>query len=203
MDIEQSTLIWVARLVFLAIAATISWGVWRFMRRERLVIAPGAAPYEPPAHLTLPEKTIALMVMAKPGRVFDTMRIFKVMHELGFVYNDQQVFDYYAPKSDHVVFSVVNHKKPHRFSQDPKAMYPTNGLMAVMQLPIGDGDQQVGYFHLLLSVLDELRSNLDAELCTINRRLLQNSQLYELQQEIETFEQSYASMIQNDYHRNR
>lgn len=200
MDIEQSTLIWIARIVFLALAAAISFGVWRFMRRERSILVQGHTPYTPPEHLALPEKNIALMIMAKPGRVFDTHRIFKVMHELGFVYGEQQVFDYYAPDSDVLVFSVANYRKPYRFSQNPQEMHPTNGLMAIMQLPIGDGDQQVGYFHLLLSVLDELRTNLDAELCNVNRRLLQNSQLYELQKDIETFEQSYAAMIQNDYH---
>lgn len=200
-DIEQSTLIWIARIVFFAIAVAIALGVWRFMRRERAVVVPGPVPYTPPKHLSLPEKTIVLAVMAKPGRIFDMLRVFKVLHELGFKYSEQRLFDYYAPDSEQLVFSVANHRKPYQFKKNPQEMPPTNGLMAVMQLPIGDGDQQTKYFHLLLSILDELRTNLDAQLCSASRQPLQNSQLYQLQKDIETFEQNYATMIQNDYQR--
>lgn len=199
MDIEQSTLIWIVRVIFFAVAVVISFLVWRLMRRERTVVVQGLAPYVPPEHINLPEKIIALTVMAKPGRIFDTPHLFKVMHELGFKYNDNQVFDYYVPNSDYIAFSVINQRRPYRFSYNPQEMASTNGLMAVMQLPIADGDQQVDYFHLLLSVLDELRNNLDAELCNANRRPLQNNQLYALQKDIETFEQNYAAAIQNAY----
>ncbi|PID64495.1 MAG: hypothetical protein CR963_00525 [Gammaproteobacteria bacterium] len=200
MDIEQTTLIWIARVVFTVIAALIGYGVWRFMRRERVVIVPARKAYQPPTHIELPEKTIALAIMAKPGRVFDTLRLFKVMHELGFHYAENQVFEYFAPDSKYIAFSIINSRSPYKFSQNPQQMHPTNGLMAVMQLPVADGDHQVEYFHLLLSVLDELRTNLDAELCDVNRNPLKNHNLYEIQKDIELFEQTYTATLQHDYH---
>lgn len=199
MDIEQSTLIWIARVVFLIIATLIGYGVWRFMRRERFVVVPARQAYQPPTHIELPEKTVALTIMAKPGRVFDTLRLFKVMHELGFHYADNQVFEYLVPDSKYIAFSIINSRSPYQFSQNPQHMRPTNGLMAIMQLPISDGDNQVDYFHLLLSVLDELRTNLDAELCDANRNPLKNHKLYDMQKDIELFEQSYTNTIQHDY----
>lgn len=204
MDIEQITLIWIARVVFAVIAALIGYGVWRFMRRERVTIIPARQTYQPPTHIELPEKIIALSIMAKPGRVFDTMRLFKVMHELGFHYADNEVFEYFVPDSKDIAFSIINIRSPYKFNQNPQAMHPTNGLMAVMQLPVADGDHQVEYFHLLLSVLDELRTNLDADLCDTNRNPLKNQSLYEMQKDIELFEQSYTAKIQHDYqHRDR
>ncbi|PIE40582.1 MAG: hypothetical protein CSA51_00045 [Gammaproteobacteria bacterium] len=200
MDIEQTTLIWIARVVFTVIAALIGYGVWRFMRRERVVIVPARKAYQPPTHIELPEKTIALAIMAKPGRVFDTLRLFKVMHELGFHYAENQIFEYIIDDSKDIAFSIINSRSPYKFSQNPQQMHPTNGLMAVMQLPVADGDHQVEYFHLLLSVLDELRTNLDAELCDVNRNPLKNHNLYEIQKDIELFEQTYTATLQHDYH---
>ncbi|PID64923.1 MAG: hypothetical protein CR977_02755 [Gammaproteobacteria bacterium] len=200
MDIEQTTLIWIARVVFTVIAALIGYGVWRFMRRERVVIVPARKAYQPPTHIELPEKTIALAIMAKPGRVFDTLRLFKVMHELGFHYAENQIFEYVIGDSKDIAFSIINSRSPYTFSQNPQQMHPTNGLMAVMQLPVADGDNQVEYFHLLLSVLDELRTNLDAELCDVNRNPLKNHNLYDIQKDIELFEQTYTATLQHDYH---
>ncbi len=159
MDIEQSTLIWIARIVFAVLTASIN-------------------------------------VMARPGRVFDNMQIFKVMHELGFHYSENRVFEYFVPDSKYIAFSIIDIRKPHYFPEDPQAMRSTNGLVAIMQLPIADGDGQVNYFHLLLSVLDE---NLDAELCDRRRNPLKSQHLYAMQKEIELFEQSYTSKIQHDY----
>lgn len=202
MDIDQSTLIWIARVVFFIIALLAGYGTWLFMRRERFVSMPQRPAYEPPQHIELPEKTIALTVMAKPGRVFDNLHLFKVMHELGFNYSEHQIFEYFVPNSKHIAFSIINIRRPSTFDQNPQTMRPTNGLMAVMQLPIADGDQQTEYFHLLLSVLDELRTNLDALLCDSKRHPLKNSKLYAMQKDIEAFEHSYAALIQNDYQNN-
>ncbi len=200
MDIEQSTLIWIARIVFAFILAFIGYSVWRFMRRERVVAGPQRKTYQPPQHVELPEKNIIINVMAKPGRLFDVDKLFKVMHDLGFQYSENQVFEYLVPNTNYIAFSVINHRAPFIFSADPEQMYPTNGLSAVMQLPVADGDHQVEYFHLLLSVLDEMRTHLEAELCDHKRSQLKNHQLYNMQKDIELFEQNYINMIQNGYH---
>lgn len=201
MDIEQSTLIWIARLVFVAIALLLSLGIWHIMRRERWIAVPTQPDYQPPKHIKLPEKNIGLTVMAKPGRVLDNLKLFKVMHELGFQFADNCIFEYLVPDSKHIAFSVINIRPPNTFVPNPEEMPPTNGLIAIMQLPVADGDNQTEYFHLLLSVLDELRTNLDAELCDVNRQLMKNKTLYQMQKEVESFEQSYAALIQNDYQR--
>lgn len=201
MDIEQSTLLWIARVVFFTITLLIGYAVWRFMRRERWVPAPDKPRYRVPQHIDLPEKTVGLTVMAKPGRVFDTLQLFKVMHELGFQFSENQIFEYFIRDTKHIAFSVINIRRPNTFDPNPQVMHPTNGLMAVMQLPIADGDNQTEYFHLLLSILDELRGNLDGLLCDVNRQPLKNSKLYAMQKEIELFEQHYSAAIQNDYQR--
>lgn len=201
MDIDQSTLIWIARIVFAILSVLIGYGVWRFMRRERFVYIPARKAYQPPTHIQLPEKNVSLNVMAKPGRVYDNMQLFKVMHELGFHYSDNQVFEYFIPNTKYIGFSIIDVRQPHFFPKNPQEMRPTNGLIAIMQLPVADGDHQVEYFHLLLSVLDELRANLEAELCDNKRRPLKNQQLFAMQKEIEQFEQSYTNKIQHDYQR--
>lgn len=183
----------------IAIALLLSLGVWHFIRRERFVLVAEQPEYVPPKHIQLPEKNIALSVMAKPGRVFDNHRLFQAMHKLGFQFADNLVFEYFVPGTNYIAFSVINMRKPHTFMVSPEHMPPTNGVIAIMQLPIADGDQQSEYFHLLLSVLDDLRSELDAELCDLNRNLVNNNKLYELQKEVESFEQSYLTLIQNDY----
>lgn len=204
MDIEQPTLIWIMRATFAVITVIIGYGIWRFMRRERVFIIPPRQAYQPPTHIELPKQDIILTVMARPGRLFDSMRLFKVMHELGFHYADNQIFEYFVPNSNDTAFSVINIRSPYKFSPNPHEMPSTNGLVAVMQLPVADGDYQIGHFHLLLSVLDELRTNLDAELCNQNRRPLNNKQLLEIQKNVEAFEQSYTNKIQHDYqHRDK
>ncbi|MGY0400222.1 MAG: cell division protein ZipA C-terminal FtsZ-binding domain-containing protein, partial [Ostreibacterium sp.] len=100
-----------------------------------------------------------------------------------------------------IAFSVINACSPNTFHPNPERMRPTNGLIAIMQLPVADGDHQAEYFHLLLSILDELRTNLDADLCDIKRNLIKNKKLYEMQKDIESFEQSCVALIQNDYQR--
>lgn len=199
MDIDQPTLIWIMRATFAVITVLIGYGVWLYMRRERVYVVPVRPAYQPPTHLELPEKNIVLTVMPKPGRLFDNMRLFQVMHELGFQYSDNQVFEYFIPDSTYIAFSVINIRSPYNFNPNPQEMPPTKGLVALMQLPVADGDNQTDYFHLLLSVLDELRTNLDAELCDDNSRQLNNKQLYEMQKDIELFEQSYLNKIQHDY----
>ena len=201
MDIDLSTLIWIVRLVFLTIAILATISVWNLMRRERFISVPSTPSYRPPQHIDLPEKNVVFAVMAKPGRVFDNSKLFKTMHELGFQFSENHIFEYFIPDSKNIAFSVINMRTPNAFP-DPESMRPTNGLVAIMQLPIGDGDNQVKYFHLLLSVLDEIQENLEAELCDLNRNLMKNKKLYEIQKDIENFEQSYAALIQNDYQRN-
>lgn len=202
MDIEQSTLIWITRLVFFAITFLMAVGVWHFMRRERLITLPPQPEYQPPKHINLPEKDIVLSVMAKPGRILNNLKLLKAMHELGFHFAENHVFEYLLPNSEDVAFSVINIRPPHTFHADPEKLQPTNGLVAIMQLPVADGDNQVQYFHLLLSVLSDLCSSLDADLCDIHKNLMINRKLYEIQKDIETFEQSYTALIQNDYQRN-
>lgn len=199
MDIEQSTLIWITRLAFLAIALLITFGVWRYVRRERLVNVAKQPEYQPPKHIELPEKNIVLLITAKPGRIFDNLKIFKTMHELGFHFSENHIFEYLLPNSNDIAFSVINGRAPNTFHSEPDKMPPTGALIAIMQLPIGDGDNQVKHFHLLLSVLDELCTSLDADLCDVHKNLIKNKKLYEMQKEIETFEQSYTALIQNDY----
>lgn len=186
-------------MIFAVLAMLIGYSVWLYMRRERIIIVPARKAYQPPTHIELPEKNISLNVMAKPGRVFDNVQLFKVMQELGFHYSDNHVFEYFVPNSKYIAFSIINIRPPHAFSPTPQEMPPTNGLIAIMQLPVADGDHQVEQFHLMLSALDELRANLDAELCDSRRKPLKNHQLYDMQKEIELFEQSYTSKIQHDY----
>ncbi len=200
MDIEQSTLIWILRLAFLAMALLMTFGVWRFMRRERLVSVLPKSEYQPPKHIKLPEKNIILLISAKPGRILDNIKLFKAMHELGFQFAEtNHVFEYVVPNTQDIAFSIINGRPPNTFESDPKKMSPTSTLIAVMQLPVGDGDNQVQYFHLLRSVLDELCNKLDADLCDIHKNLIKDKKFYEMQKEIETFEQSYTALIQNDY----
>ncbi len=202
MDIEQSTLIWIARIVFIIIALLLSLGVWQFMRRERKVDLPKKPSYKPPQHIDLPKKTIILSLLAKPGKFFDNTHLFNVMDELGFAYSSNQIFGYFMPEKDNeIAFRVVNMRRPHTFDKDPSKTVLTNGLLVLMDLPLGNGDNQVDYFHLLLSVLDELHTKLDATLCDENRKPLNNKRLYEIQRDIELFEQKYTNIIQNDYQR--
>ncbi len=186
------------RLAFFAIALLITWGIWRFMRRERLVAVPQAPEYEPPKHIRLPEKNVVLLLCAKPGRILDNLKIFKTMHELNFQFSENNVFEYVLPNKD-IAFSIINGRPPNTFSSDPKTMPPTSVLIAVMQLPIGDGDNQVQHFLLLRSVLDEACAQLDADLCDIHKNLMNDKKFFALQKEVETFEQSYTALIQNDY----
>ncbi len=199
MDIEHSTLIWIMRLAFFAIALLLTLGVWRFMRRERLVTIPKKPEYQPPQHIQLPEKNIIFLVAAKPGRILDNFKIFKAMHELGFQFSDSHIFEYVLPNSKDIAFSIINGRPPNTFDSDPKTMHPTSVLIAVMQLPIGDGDHQVQHFHLLRSVLTELCAKLNADLCDVHKNLMKDKKFFEIQKEIETFEQRYTSLIQNDY----
>ncbi len=199
MDIEQSTLIWIARIIFAGIFTFIGYSVWRFMRRERVISVTEHPTYQPPADTELPKEDVILTVIAKPGRFFDHARLFQVMQDLGFHYSEDHVFEYLVPDSDYIAFTVINIRAPYVFSTDPKQMSPTNGLVAIMQLPVADGDHQVDYFHLLLSVLDELHTLLDAELCDYNQKLLNNHQLYDMQRHVEYFEQNYNNTIQYDY----
>lgn len=199
MDIEQSTLIWITRLAFLAIALLITFGVWRYVRRERLVNVAKQPEYQPPKHIELPEKNIVLLITAKPGRIFDNLKLFKTMHELGFQFSENHIFEYLLPNSNDIAFSVINGRPPNTFHSEPDKMLPTGVLIAIMQLPVADGDHQVNHFHRLLSVLDELCTSLDADLCDVHKNLIKNKKLYEMQKEIETFEQSYTALIQNDY----
>ncbi len=199
MDIEQSTLIWITRLAFFAVALLMTLGVWHFMRRERLVNLPKQPTYEPPQHIKLPEKDIIFLIAAKPGRIFDNLQVFKTMHQLGFQFGRNHVFEYVLPNSNDIAFSIINGRSPNTFAADPKKMSPTSVLIAVMQLPVGDGDSQVQYFHLLRSVLDEVCTSLGADLCDVYKNLVNDKRLYDMQKEIEDFEQKYTALIQNDY----
>lgn len=203
MDIEPETLIWITRIVFIVIALLVAFGVWRFMRRERMVMRPAQPTYKPPEHIDLPSKNIILNVLAKPGHMFDNLQLFQVMHELGFAFSENRIFGYFVPNQENeIAFRIVNIRRPHTFDGHPEEMRPTNGLMAVMELPVADGDNQLSYFQLMLSVLDELCERLGAELCNVNRVPLKNKTLYKIKKAIEQFEQSYQTLIQNDYRRN-
>ncbi|MPV86449.1 cell division protein ZipA C-terminal FtsZ-binding domain-containing protein [Ostreibacterium oceani] len=199
MDVEQATLIWITRLVFILLSGVIAYVVWAFMRRERVVNVPPTPAYEPPKDVKLPEKHVVITVMAKPGRFFDNHQLINLLDELGFVYSEHGVFEYFLADGKHIAFTIINTKPPYTFDENPAAMRPTDGVKAVMQLPILDGYRQSEYFYLMLSVLDELRENLGAQLCDENRNLLKNQKLHEIQQAIESFEMSCAAMLQNDY----
>lgn len=203
MDIEQSTLVWITRVVFCFLALAISYSVWRFMRRERFVSVPDRPTYQPPQQIDLPEKMLTLSLMARPGRFFNNEQLFSTLDELGFVYTETEIFEYLVADSNYVAFSLINIRHPYTFNVVEKNRHTTNGLRAILKLPIADGDQQTKYFHLLLSVMEELASRLNAEICDANRHPMKDSKLYEMQKEIESFEQSYASLIQNGYQQNR
>lgn len=201
MDIEQSTLVWIMRVVFWLVAAIISYGVWRFMRRERFVSVPEKPTYQPPQNIELPEKIITVTLMAKPGRFFDNQRLFALLEKLGFNYTETQIFEYLVPGSDYVAFSLLSIRKPYTFDINEQNSRLTSGVRAVLNLPVADGDQQNSYFHLLLSVMEELGAGLEADLCDANRNPMKDTKLYEIQKEIDSFEQSYTTLIQNGYQR--
>ncbi len=199
MDVDQATLLWVFRGVYVALSLLLAIFVWQFMRRERFVRSKIAPVYTPPENIELPEKLVALTVMAKPGRYFDSFKLYQLLHELGFVYGDNGIFEYLLPDKKTIAFSIINIRRPGTFEADPAQLRQTNGVLAAMQLPLQDGHNQTQYFHLLLSVLEELRVGLDALLCDSVRKPIKNDKLYELQGEIERFEQQYCTLIQNEY----
>lgn len=203
MDVEQVTLLWVFRGVYLALSAIIAVFVWRFMRRVRFINSRVEPEYKPPENVSLPEKSIVLSIMAKPGRYFDNLKLYKLLHELGFVYGDNHIFEYLLKDGKTIAFSMLNIRHPGTFEVDPNQLKPTNGVLVVMQLPLLDGYNQSKYFHLLLSILEELRVGLDAILCDAHRKSLKNDMLYEMQNDIELFEQQYAALIQNDYNQRK
>lgn len=203
MDIEQSTLIWIARIIFMAIFASIAYLVWRFMRRERYVRVPSAPQYQPPDIDNLPEKQIVIAVMAKPGRLFDMPRLFQVMHELGFYFARKiGVFEFLVPNSKFVAFSLVNyhHHKLWQFSEDPSKIQPSTGLVAIMQLPIANGDKQVDYFNLMVATISKICQRLDGELHDVNGELLRTIDLQHYQQEVADFELYYLQRLQQLTH---
>ncbi len=196
---DQDILITVLRITAGLIILFISSFIYIYMRRTRYITIPKVEKYTPPKHIDLPEEMVMLSVLAKPGRFVDTKLLFESLYKLGFQFSRNHIFEYILDDGETIAFSVANYNKPHAFNKDYSKVRPTSGVLAILSLPVLDGTNQSKYFHLFLSVLEELKDMLGLEICTRSKKPINDQIIYDLKKQVNKFEDNYTKVIQDEF----
>ncbi|UJF24779.1 cell division protein ZipA C-terminal FtsZ-binding domain-containing protein [Suttonella sp. R2A3] len=141
-----------------------------------------------------PSMTLPYTVMARFGKHFTGKAIADMVKTFGLTRSPNDAFELIGEDGSEVVFSVLNVRKPGVFPKDLSSLSQVDGLMLVMQLPVGD--DAVKSWEMFTAMAHEISEMLDGRLCDHTRRPIGDQDLLKYRKAAEQFDAQYTQWLQ-------
>lgn len=145
-------------------------------------------------HSDAPTAMLPYTIMARFGRHLSGKDVANLVHTFGLQRAPSGAYELIGEDGEEVVFTMLNVRKPGVFPTDLNSLDKLEGLMLIMQLPVGD--DAVKSWETFTAIVHEMTEAVDARLCDYARRPIGDVDLIKYRQAAEQFEQDYQTWRQ-------
>ena len=138
-----------------------------------------------------PSTVLPYTIMARFGRHLTGKDVAKLVRTFGLQRAPSGAYELIGEDGSEVVFTMLNVRKPGIFPEDLDQLDKLEGLMLIMQLPVGD--DAVESWETFTAMAHEMTEAIDARLCDHARRPIGDADLLKYRQAAEQFEQEYQA----------
>lgn len=138
-----------------------------------------------------PTMTLPLTIMARHGRSFNGADIDRLVRTFGLLRSPTNTFELIAGNGRDVFFTLINIHKPGTFPEDLAQLQAIEGMMMIMQLPVGsDALKSVETF---LAMATEMAESVNGRLCDFSRVPMSDKDLLNYRAAAEQFEEEHQA----------
>lgn len=157
--------------------------------------APIAKPQQKaPAKPGEPSMTLPYTIMARFGRHLSGRDVATLVKTFGLQRAPSGAYELIGEDGVEVVFTMLNVRKPGVFPEDLQTLETLEGLMLIMQLPVGD--DAVKSWETFTAMAHEMTETVDGRLCDHARRPIGDADLEKYRQAAEQFDQEHQAWLQ-------
>lgn len=138
-----------------------------------------------------PSAVLPYSIMARFGRHLTGKDVANLVRTFGLKRAPSGAYELIGEDGEEVVFTMLNVRKPGVFPKDLNQLDKIEGLMLIMQLPVGD--DAVESWETFTAMAHEMTETVDARLCDHARRPIGDADLLKYRQAAEQFEQEYQA----------
>lgn len=138
-----------------------------------------------------PSSVLPYTIMARFGRHLTGKDVANLVRTFGLQRAPSGAYELIGADGEEVVFTMLNVRKPGVFPEDLNQLEKIEGLMLIMQLPVGD--DAVESWETFTAMAYEMTEAVDARLCDHARRPIGDADLLKYRQAAEQFEQEYQA----------
>ena len=138
-----------------------------------------------------PSTVLPYTIMARFGRHLTGKDVANLVRTFGLQRAPSGAYELIGVDGEEVVFTMLNVRKPGVFPEDLNQLDKIEGLMLIMQLPVGD--DAVESWETFTAMAHEMTEAVDARLCDHARRPIGDADLLKYRQAAEQFEQEYQA----------
>lgn len=141
-----------------------------------------------------PSTVLPYTIMARYGRHLTGRDVANLVQTYGLQRAPSGAYELIGEDGEEVVFTMINVRKPGVFPEDLEKLDKLEGLMLIMQLPVGD--DAVKSWETFTAMAHEMTETVDARLCDHSRRPIGDADLQRYCQAAEQFEREYQAWRQ-------
>ncbi|MBV7435074.1 cell division protein ZipA C-terminal FtsZ-binding domain-containing protein [Cardiobacteriaceae bacterium TAE3-ERU3] len=138
-----------------------------------------------------PSSVLPYTIMARFGRHLTGKDVANLVRTFGLQRAPSGAYELIGADGEEVMFTMLNVRKPGIFPDDLNQLDKIEGLMLIMQLPVGD--DAVESWETFTAMAHEMTEAVDARLCDHARRPIGDADLLKYRQAAEQFEQEYQA----------
>lgn len=138
-----------------------------------------------------PVMNLPLTIMARHGKTFSGRDIERLVRTFALTRSPGNTFELIAENGRDVFFTMLNVHKPGTFPADLAEMNDIEGVMMIMQLPVGD--DPLKSFETFLAMAAEMTEAVNGRLCDFSRVPMSDKDLLKYRKAAEQFEEEYQA----------
>lgn len=149
------------------------------------------APAKPAIKSDGPSMNLPLTIMARHGKTFDGRDVERLVRTFALTRSPGNTFELIAENGRDVFFTMLNVHKPGTFPTNLAEMDDIEGVMMIMQLPVGD--DPLKSFETFLAMAAEMTEAVNGRLCDFSRVPMSDKDLLKYRKAAEQFEEEYQA----------
>lgn len=140
-----------------------------------------------------PTMNLPLSIMPRQGKHFTGKGLVVLFQTFGLQRSPNHAFELLTHEGDEILFSVLNIRKPGIFPEALEEVDKIEGLLLVMQLPVGQ-DALVSW-ETYVAMAAEMADSVDGRLCDYQRVPMGDKDLLNYRAAAESFENDYNAWL--------
>lgn len=138
-----------------------------------------------------PVMNLPLTIMARHGKTFDGRDVERLVRTFGLTRSPGNTFELIAENGRDVFFTLLNVHKPGTFPENLAGMNDIEGVMMIMQLPVGD--DPLKSLETYLAMAAEMTEAVNGRLCDFSRVPMSDKDLLKYRKAAEQFEEEHQA----------